>query len=643
MNSLSKVNTTYDASSIQKLEGLEGIRKRPGMYIGGTDENALAHLVYEVADNSVDEFLAGHGTEIHITFTDDGRCQVRDFARGIPAIGKKGKKNILDTLLTELHAGGKFGGDDSGYRVSGGLHGIGLKATNATSKYMKVVSYKDGYEHFIEYENGGQLKTPVNEKQTKANQTSETGTFVEFIPDPDIFDNVEFNKQKIIERFKERAFLTKGLKFIIVDERDNTSTEVVYERGVEEYLETVNKDKKHITGIGMFEGTSHDIQVSVAVQWVEGFNDVILAFANNVRNNAHGTHVQGFRAGILKAINRYAKEKGVLKAKDPQFQTRDVAEGINAIVSVLVPEEQLQFNSQTKDALNTPNAKNAVETVLDTQVYEYLISHKKDADKLMTKIKHNQKSRLEAEQLRKKQKSLKNKKNLALDKLTPATGRANTENELFIVEGDSAAGSAKTGRDRKTQGILALRGKVLNTENASPSKALTNAEIQTLCEALNVDLAAEYDPKQLKYHKVIIMTDADTDGAHIQVLLLTLFFRHLKPLVDNGHIYIAKAPLFKITDKDNNKTYAWSQKERDMIIAKQFKNKEYTVGRFKGLGEMNPDELRETTMHVDSRRLQRVTVPDAVYSDELFNILMGTQAQKRKDWIESHVDLEAVD
>lgn len=402
------------------------------MYIGGTDINALNHVVMEAIDNSNDEFLAGFGNQIDVIFTEDGSVIIEDRGRGIPHGKNKEGKETLEVLLTKLHAGGKFGGEDSGYRSSGGLHGIGLKAANATSKYFKVTSYKDGFEHYIEYIDGGKLNTPV----TKVGKTTKTGTKIHMTPDDTIFDTVKYSKSKLVERLKEKAFLMKGLRFVIKDERDGTEEVIQYEDGIKEYLESSNKDKKSITKIGFFEGISHEINVEVALQWVDDYNDIVLAFTNNVKNPDFGTHVNGFRAGLLKAINKFAKDKGHLKAKDANFQTKDVSEGLVGIVSVLVPENQLQFNSQTKDALNTPLAKNAVEEVLETALYEFLLANKKDSDKLMVKLKQNQKARLDAKKLRDKQKKQKGKKNLALDKLTPATGKDYSKNELFVVEGN---------------------------------------------------------------------------------------------------------------------------------------------------------------------------------------------------------------
>ena len=625
----------YDESSIKILEGLEAVRKRPGMYIGSTDKRGLHHLVWEIVDNSIDEVINGYGNYIKIVLHEDKSISVEDHGRGVPTGMHASGKPTPEVIYTVLHAGGKF--ETDGYKVSGGLHGVGGSVVNALSKWMEVTIKRDGYEYYIRFEDGGKVKVPLK----KLGTTSKTGTTVRFLPDDSIFSSINFSYTTIAERMQESAFLIKGLTIDVVDLVDKKECSFHYDDGLVSFVEMINENKTPLNKVFSFSGTKQNIEVDIALQYTDSYNENIVSFVNNVKTIDGGSHEVGFRTAITKVFNDYAKKNGYLKGKDTSFDGSDVREGLTAIISLKIPENLLQFEGQTKSKLGTPQARTVVESIVTEKMTFFLEENKKVAEDIIDK---SLKSKLAREAARKAREEVrkgktKKKEQLLSDKLTPASGKDRTKNELFLVEGDSAGGSAKGGRDRKFQAILPLRGKVLNTEKAKLDDIFKNEEINTMIYTIGAGYGSNFIEEDMQYDKIIIMTDADDDGAHIQCLLLTFFYKYMRPLIEKGHLYIAMPPLFKITSGKETK-YAYTTDELKDITKSLNK---YEIQRYKGLGEMNAVQLWETTMDPKTRTLIRVTIEDAALAEKRVNVLMGDKVDPRKEWIEENVEFSMED
>ncbi|MGX4763467.1 DNA topoisomerase IV subunit B [Holzapfeliella sp. JNUCC 72] len=624
----------YDDSSIQILQGLEAVRKRPGMYIGSTDSKGLHHLAYEIIDNAIDEALAGYGNEINVTINEDGSLSVADFGRGMPTGMHASGKPTIEVILTVLHAGGKF--TQNNYKTSGGLHGVGSSVVNALSSYMEVEVVRDNTLYTERFEDGGH---PTAEGlQNKGHTSRKTGTTITFKPDKSIFQTTKFNFNTLKERLRESAFLLKGLKITLTDHLgDNEPVSFHFEDGIKSFVSYLNEEKTTMGDIFYFEGTKNDIEIEFAGQYNDGYSENLLSFVNNVRTIDGGTHEGGARSGFTKAFNDYARKVGLLKEKDKNLEGSDYREGLSAIISVRIPEELLQFEGQTKGKLGTSQARGAVDALVSEQLSFYLMENGDFAQELVKKAIRARDARIAARKARNDSRNgKKRKKNdgLLSGKLTPAQSRNAKKNELYLVEGDSAGGSAKQGRDRKFQAILPLRGKVLNTQKAKLQDIFKNEEINTMIYTIGAGIGADFNLDDAHYDKVIIMTDADTDGAHIQVLLLTFFYRYMRPLIEAGKVYIALPPLYKV-QKKSAIDYAWTDEELDKLVAQYGKN--YQLQRFKGLGEMNADQLWETTMDPSSRTLIRVTMDDAAIAEKRVTTLMGDKVSARRAWIEQNV------
>ena len=628
----------YDESSIKILEGLEAVRKRPGMYIGSTDKRGLHHLIWEIVDNGVDEVINGYGKKIKISINQDESITVEDEGRGVPVGMHSSGMSTPEVIYTVLHAGGKF--ETGGYKVSGGLHGVGASVVNALSSWMEVYIKRDGYEHFIRFKDGGKLDIPLK----KLEKTNKTGTKVTFMPDPTIFSTTHFSFTTICERMQECAFLLKGLTIEVYDIPDDKKEVYHYENGLEAFVDYLNEDKNSLHKTVHFEGMKEKINVEIAFQYTDSYSENIISFVNNVKTNDGGTHEVGFKTAITRVFNDYAKSNGFLKAKDKTFEGADTREGLTAIISLQIPEDLLQFEGQTKGKLGTPLARNVVDNIVAEKLQFFLEENKEVATNILNKMVKSKNVREAARKARDEARNgkSKSKKEQALSgKLSPAQSKDATKNELFLVEGDSAGGSAKLGRDKKYQAILPLRGKVLNTEKVRMEEIFKNEEINTMIHTIGAGVGTDFDVKDCNYDKVIIMTDADDDGAHIQILLITFFYRYMKPLIEAGKLYIAMPPLYKISS-GKEEYYAWTEEDRKEILEK-FKNKTSNTQRYKGLGEMDAIQLRETTMDPEKRSLIKVSINDGALAEKRVSVLMGDKVEPRKEWIEENVDFTLQD
>jgi len=634
---MSEEKKNYDAGAIQVLEGLEAVRKRPGMYIGSTGPRGLHHLVYEIVDNSVDEALAGYCDDIKVTITKDGDIRVSDNGRGIPVdLHPVEKKPAVEVVLTVLHAGGKFGG--GGYAVSGGLHGVGASVVNALSTKLSVEVHRDG-DIWTQTYSVGVPDHPLK----KAGKTDVSGTTIQFTPSAEIFETVEFDYETLRQRFQQMCFLNKGLKISLNDERSGQNDTYLYERGLIDYVEYLNSAKKvetvHDEVISIESETKEkNLSVEIAMQWTTGYNEGVHTYANTINTHEGGTHEEGFRAALTSLLNRYARDKGLLKEKDDNLTGDDVREGLTAVVSVKLTEPQ--FEGQTKTKLGNTEAKAFVQKVVNDQLGDWLDRFPNQAKEIVRKAIQAASARLAARKAREatRRKGLLESGGMP-GKLRDCSSRDPEISEIYIVEGDSAGGSAVRGRDPETQAILPLRGKILNVEKARLDRALANTEVQALITAFGTGIGEEFDIDKIRYHKCILMADADVDGQHIRTLLLTLLFRYMRPLIERGYVYMAQPPLFRIKWSNAEHEYVFSDAERDQKIEEGQKAgkrlpKENSIQRYKGLGEMDYDELWETTMNPQTRTLLQVTLDDAALADEIFSTLMGEDVESRRSFIQ---------
>ena len=630
-----KLEEKYDSSAIQVLEGLEAVRKRPGMYIGTTDVKGLHHLVWEIVDNSIDEALAGYCDNIEIIINKDNSVTVKDDGRGIPVeIHKKTGISTVETVYTVLHAGGKFGG--GGYKVSGGLHGVGASVVNALSSWVEVKVYKEGKVYFVRFENGGHTVEPLHEIDTC--EKNRTGTIVTFKPDPNIFDTDIYDYETLKVRVRELAFLNKGLRITIRDDRDDEDTTgetFIYEGGISEYVKFINQGKTPIhDDIIHLDGEEDGVIFEVAMQYTTGYNENIYSFVNNINTHDGGTHEEGVKRALTRVINNYARKNNILKEKDDSLTGDDVKEGLTMIISCKHPNPQ--FEGQTKGRLGNSEVRKLADSVFSQGFERFLMENPEEARIIVDKAMTASRARVAAKKAREltRRKSDLDVVNFG-GKLVDCKEKDPSVCEIFLVEGDSAGGSAIKGRNSMTQAILPLRGKILNVEKARLDRALTNEEIRTIITAFGTGIGQEFDLNKLRYDKIIIMTDADVDGSHIRVLLLTLFYRFFKPIVEAGHVYAAQPPLFGIKHGNTTK-YVLSEAERDEYLASLNPNTKYVITRMKGLGEMDAEELNETTMDINRRILRKITVNDAIEADAAFSKLMGEEVEPRRQFIEEN-------
>ena len=625
---------SYNEDSISVLEGLEGVRKRPAMYIGSTNSTGLHHLVWEILDNAIDEALSGYGDVITITIHKDGSLSVADKGRGIPVgIQKQTGRPAIEIIFSTLHSGGKF--NDKNYASSAGLHGVGASVTNALSDYVDVTVYRDGAIHHIRFEQGGKIIHPLE----TLGKSTKTGTLIRFKPDATIFSTVEFKWETITNHLQESAFLMKRVRFIVQDERNNQKAEFYYEDGLKEYIQSLNENKDQLHDVITFEDTVQGMQIEVALQYChQDYNENIYSYVNNVRTKDGGTHENGFRTGLTRAVNDYAEKNDLLKSKQ-KLEGSDIREGLTTIISLRIPEGKLEFEGQTKGKLGTPDALSAVQNMIYAQLSYYLAENKEFAVSLIKKCFDAASARVAARKAKEEARGNKKLRQemILSDKLTPAQSKDYANNELFIVEGDSAGGTAKNGRDRVHQAILPLRGKPLNTDSITMDQMLKNTEFATLIHAIGAGVGPSFDLEDSKYGKIIIMTDADTDGAHIQTLLLTFFYHHMRPLIHAGKIFIAIPPLYRVLNEKTLKfAYAWNDEQLD--IAKKKIGSPYRISRYKGLGEMNASQLKETTMDPTTRTLIQVNIEDPLTVERRVTVLMGKDTTIRRKWVEENVD-----
>jgi DNA gyrase subunit B len=627
LNPKEKTTAAYDAKAIQVLEGLEPVRRRPGMYIGSTDNRGLHHLIYEIVDNSTDEALAGFCTRIEVTLHKDGSASVADNGRGIPVdIMKDQGKPALEVVMTKLHAGGKFGG--GGYKVSGGLHGVGLSVVNALSERLQVTVMRHGKQHYQEYRRGA----PVAPLKV-VGKADTTGTYIRFWPDPEIFEELGFHWDVVSHRLRELAFLNKALTILLRDERIDLDYTFYFEGGISAFVKYLNRDKGWVNLRPLHvEREIEDNTVEIALQYNQGFTENVLAFANDINTVEGGSHVTGFRSALTSVLNKYARKANMMREQDPNLTGDDVREGLTAVISVKVREPQ--FEGQTKTKLGNSEVRGQVETVFSDAFTQYLEENPPDARRIIEKCLVAARARDAAKRARElvQRKSLLESSTLP-GKLADCSERDPSLSEIYLVEGDSAGGSAKGARDRRFQAILPLRGKILNVEKAREDKILTSEQIRNLITALGTGVGEKFDINKLRYHHVIIMTDADVDGSHIRTLLLTFFFRYMPQVITGKFLYIAQPPLYKIT-RGKEISYAYTDEQKNRKLAQMTGKPE--VARYKGLGEMNPEQLWETTMNPQNRMLLRVEIEDAVEADKIFDVLMGNDVDPRKRFIQTH-------
>lgn len=633
--------STYDASSIQVLEGLEPVRKRPGMYIGSTDSKGLHHLIWEIADNSVDEALGGHAKHIWVTLHKDNSISVQDDGRGIPVdIHPVAKISALELTMTKLHAGGKF--SESAYKVSGGLHGVGASVTNALSDQMRVEVRRDGKVYFQEYERGIPQGKVTTTTKAESPDVAATGTYTHFKPDPTMFTTTEYDGKSIENSIRNRAYLIAGLHFYFVNEVSGESKQFYFESGIKSLVVHMNRDKKALHQPIYINKEIENTQVEVAMQYNDSFTENIESFVNVINTVDGGTHVTGFRMALTRAINDYAKKIGAIKDGDAPLTGEDMREGLTAIVYMKIPTQAIQFESQTKAKLNNPEIQGYVNTAVKEGLDTFFEENPSDGRRILEKVLLAARARLAARAAKDAVLRKGALEGMTLPgKLADCQERDAAKSELYIVEGDSAGGSAKQGRDRKFQAILPLRGKVLNTERAQLDKVIAFEELKALVIALGMGIGDTVNTEKLRYHRVIIMTDADVDGAHIATLLMTFFYRHLPHIVTDGHLYVAMPPLYKI-EFGKQIHYVYTDAEKEELLG-QHKDQKYSMQRYKGLGEMNPEQLWETTMNPVNRVLKRVDVADAAAADHVFSTLMGNEVPPRKKFITTHAKTATLD